>query len=174
MGEARKAPVVADSSVLILFARSGQLELLHALFQRLEIPDAVKDECLSQGEHRPGAADLRRAVDDGWLHVAATPRATEALSRKHPNLGRGGTAVLALAQTRGAVALIDDGLARSAAKTEGLRVVGSLGVLALAHERGVLKHRASVEEALRLLLRSGLWAGADLVEDFWESLGGRP
>lgn len=167
--------MIADSSVLIIYARSGRLQLLQDVFSVLDIPAEVEAESLERGDHRAGAAALRRAVADGWTRVAPTPRSAAGLTRKHPNLGRGEAAVLALARQRGAeAALIDDGLARSVAKTEGLRVVGSLGVLALAHGRGILATRASVEDALRLLLRSGLWAGADLVEDFWESLGGRP
>lgn len=175
MGEAGEATVIADSSVLIVYARSGRLELLRDVFEILVVPPAVEEECVKRGDLRPGAPSLRQALEAGWIRVSPAPRAALEIARNHPNLGRGEAAVLALARARKAdVALIDDGLARNVAKAEGLRVVGSLGVLAMAHRRGILKDRAAVESALRLLLRSGLWASADLVEDFWESLGGRP
>lgn len=172
MGEAL---VICDSSVLIVYARSGQLRLLQDLFQALEIPAAVEEECVLRGGSRPGAPALRQAIDDGWIRVSRTPRASAGLTKRFPNLGRGEAAAIALARARSADAvLMDDSLARHVAKIEGLRVVGSLGVLALAHERGVLKSRESVEQALRQLLHGGLWTGADLVQDFWDAFGGRP
>lgn len=172
MGEPR---VVADTSALILYARSGQLALLADLFGSVLVPTAVRDEVLRDARTRPGGAAVGAALDAGWLKVATAPGPRlAALRRKHPNLGEGELAALALAGARGHdIVLVDDTLARAAARLEGLRPVGSLGILVLAHRRGLLKTPRAVEDALRRLLQAGLWVGADVVEEFWHALGGR-
>jgi predicted nucleic acid-binding protein len=53
--------VVADSSCLIALARSGQLDVLRALFGQITIPAAVYDEVVSQGAGRPGSDEVAQA-----------------------------------------------------------------------------------------------------------------
>jgi hypothetical protein len=59
--------VVADSGPLIGLSRIGQLDLLPALFTRVQIPTAVWRE-VTQGaaEGRSGAAEVRAAT---WIDV---------------------------------------------------------------------------------------------------------
>lgn len=52
--------------------------------------------------------------------------------------------------------------------------MGSLGLFAIAHRRGLRKRRSDVEGVVRRFLRSGLGVTADVLEEFWASLGGSP
>ncbi len=70
--------------------------------------------------------------------------------------------------------LLDELPARRVALLEGLEPVGSLSVIARAHGTGLLKSKADVAEALRDLIEAGLWVTSEIVEVFWEGLGGRP
>lgn len=165
--------MIADSGVLIVFARAGRLALLRRLFATLDVPPAVRRECLAAKE-APDAAALLAAMRTGWIRVRRPPpRAEGVVRRRYPNLGRGEVAAIALARgAREREVLLDDALARRAARLEGLTPVGSLGVLARAHRRGVLR-RDQVARALGDLLAAGLWMAPDVIESFWAALGGR-
>jgi len=53
--------VVSDASPLVSLARLGHLELLHALYGDVLVPEAVWQELVVQGAGQPGAAELGRA-----------------------------------------------------------------------------------------------------------------
>ncbi len=71
------------------------------------------------------------------------------------NLGTGEAEVLSLAQSLpGYRAIVDDAAARACARTLGIRIVGTGGVLVLAKRCGLLD---SVTKALQALRDAGLW-----------------
>lgn len=168
--------MIADSSVLILFARAGRLDLLRRTFRHVEMPAAVRAECIDAAPGLPDALVLKAAVGERWLRsVPVAPRRVSAVSRRYPNLGLGEAAVLALALQRAERAvLLDEAPARRVALLEGIEPVGSLGVLALAHRRGQLRTKRAVGDAVQELLSAGLWVAPEVLEAFWKSLGGRP
>lgn len=77
-------------------------------------------------------------------------------------MGSGELEALALAQELGADLFItDDSLARREAEGRGLTVTGTLGVLTIARDRGLVD---SVLPLLMELRRLGQWVSEDLVE----------
>lgn len=168
--------MIADSSPLILFARAGRLDLLQRLFEEISIPSAVRDEVVVQAGQRPDAKQVDREIESGWIQVHdPSEGAVGTLASRHPNLGAGEKAAIALALDLEAGSLLmDDGSARRAAKLEGLRPVGCLGVLARAHGRGLVQDTTQLARLLRGLIDAGLWVSSDVVEAFWAHLGGRP
>jgi len=58
--------VVSDSTPLISLALVNQLELLHELYGKVLIPQAVYVEVVDQGGYRAGAVEVARA---GWLSM---------------------------------------------------------------------------------------------------------
>ena len=48
--------VVADSSALIAMGRIGRLEILHAVFGQLLVPDAVWQEVVEAAAEKPGSS----------------------------------------------------------------------------------------------------------------------
>jgi predicted nucleic acid-binding protein len=69
--------VVADSSPLIAMGGIGQLEILHAVFGQLLVPDAVWKEVVEAATEKPGSSDIaaaswieRRTVNDSaWVNL---------------------------------------------------------------------------------------------------------
>ena len=57
--------VVADSSPLIAMGRIGHLEILHAVFGQLLVPDAVWREVVEAATDKPGSSDIAAA---SWIH----------------------------------------------------------------------------------------------------------
>lgn len=168
--------MIADSSVLILFARAGRLQILEDTVGRLEAPAAVLEEAIDAKPDRPDAQALAALRDAKRLEqVRVPPEPVDVLHERYANLAPGETAVLAAALDRDEdVVLLDERPARQAARLEGVDPVGSLGVLARAYREGLLKDKAALAEAVRDVLDAGLWVSADVIEAFWARVGGRP
>jgi predicted nucleic acid-binding protein len=112
--------VVADSSLLIGLARSGQFARLRERFGGLTITRLVKDEVTLRPD-LPGAHELETALREGWIRVAPTPLSTW----HYPELDAGEASTLALALEHGdAIVLMDDIAGRTRATELGLTVRG--------------------------------------------------
>ncbi len=147
--------VVSDTSPLNYLILIGQDHILPALFGQVFAPPAVVAEL-----KRSKASALVGAWADNppaWLEVRA-PRTVPAGSE----LGPGETEALALAQELQAdVLLIDERDGVAAAKRLNLFVTGTLGVLTLAAEKGLL----SFADAISALRRTTFRAPEKLIEE---------
>ena len=135
--------VVSDAGPLISLGRLDLLSLLPALFSKVQVPQQVLAECLV----RPEQADTQRvmaALDAGWIQVCVTVAIAEPAA-----LGIGERAAIGRALEIGAGLLADDFAARSYALSQGLAVIGTLGVLAMAKRSGRLTGIAPLIERLR-------------------------
>ncbi len=148
--------VVVNASPLITLFRSGQADLLPRLFSRVIVPDAVWREVTVDEWDDAAARDL--GVQPWPIRVdVATSAQVEAW-----NLGAGETAVLSHALAHSPMrAIIDDADARRCARTLGIPLLGTGGLLVLAKRRGVLP---SVTEGIEKLRNAGLWLSDDLVD----------
>lgn len=136
---------VLDTSPLSHFARSQWLGALKMILSegRVLIPDIVEDEL------RRGAVErhyLQAVLDAEWIEVVPldTPAQMSAFAYYETRLVGSGTrnigecGVLALAETTtNAIAIIDDRVARNAAKARNIEVRGTLALLcdAIRQER---------------------------------------
>ena len=147
---------VVNASPLIALGAIGRLDLLEGPDRRLIVPAAVATEVLAGPEADGG----RRALAAGWIgerpHVVVRDDVLEW------GLGAGESAVLSavLASTTPAVAVLDDGAARSCARALGARVIGTLGVVLRAKVSGRIDTAAPVVRALR---DAGLYLDDELV-----------
>ena len=135
------APVVCNASPLIALDQIGQLDLLPGLFARVVVPLAV-------------ARETPRLSQLDWLEVRtlASPLPPEVAAA---GLGPGEAEAIALSVELGAATVIlDERRARALADTLGVQVVGTLGVLVLAKNRGLLP---SIEPSINALLAHGFW-----------------
>ena len=167
--------VVADGSVLIVFARADLLGLLHRAVGKVSITGAVRDEAIRAAPHRPDAVALARAEERRELvELKVDVRRVQSVLRAYPNLGRGEASVIAAALQHGrTTVLMDERTARRAALLEGLSPVGSLGILARARHRGVVRSTEELATALRAVLAAGLWVAPEVVEEFWAAVDPR-
>jgi len=137
---------VLNASPLIVLARVGQAHLFTALAEKVVVPRAVVAEI----EAGPGDDAARR-----WLRNAPLPVVE---TTPHPqlqawDLGAGETAVLTYAlATPGWTAILDDGAARRCARSFAVPCKGTLAVVILAKQRGLIP---SAAEVLRALLANG-------------------
>lgn len=112
---------VSDASPLIALDQIGRLDLLPALFTAVVIPPAVADEAFGS-----------EAVPS-WLRVVSPTGRLTGSAR----LGRGEQQAIALAlEASAAWIVLDDLAARRLAAREGLRVIGTVGLLLAGKRRG--------------------------------------
>jgi predicted nucleic acid-binding protein len=134
--------VVADSSPLNYLVWIEQVEILPALFERIFVPEVVQNEL----RHSEAPESVRRwiAAPPSWLEIVL-----EEHERGDPDLLRlddGERAAILLAIRIGAELLvIDDRDGVDLARSRGLAVTGTLGILDLAATRGLIRLNEAVE-----------------------------
>lgn len=93
---------------------------------------------LKTDEERPGATMLRKAVEAGWLQRVEIHRSSD-LAVLESRLDRGEAESIVLARQRPhRFLLIDERRGRKIAQGQGIRVVGTGGVLIAAKRRGLI------------------------------------
>ena len=133
------AIVIADAGPLIALAKVDRLAILRGLFGTVRVPGSVWRECLAKSGG--DTARIEEAVAVGWLNV---------VSIDHPvgrgqGLGPGETEAIELAsRSSGSLLIVDDRLARRAALERGVRFVGTVRVLLVAEQRGLIEEAESV------------------------------
>ena len=131
---------VFDATPLIYLAKAERLDVIETLDEPRVVPEAVYREVVTTGVERgyDDARRIERAVEDGLVDTFAvdtddSPVATR-LAR-HPGLSDADVAVLACADARSAVAVIDESARRSAAEVEGVETRGTAYVVLAAEGR---------------------------------------
>ena len=151
---------VLDASPLILLARIGQEGLLHALAGEVVIPQPVAIEILAGPDTDPA----RLAVESGRFTTADSPEPPDELLAW--DLGQGETSVLAHALADSTwTAIADDGAARRCARSFDIPVKGTLAIVVLAKQRGLIP---SAAEILKQLVSAGFHIDERVVREVLE------
>jgi predicted nucleic acid-binding protein len=130
--------VIADTGPVNYLILIGNIDLLPRMFERVVLP--VQTE-LSNSR---APASVQRWIADlpSWLETAQTPDVTLSAG-----IHKGAAAAIALAVAMHAdLLLIDDRRGTRAAKQQGLRVTGTLGLLDLAAERGLVDFAGAIRK----------------------------
>lgn len=134
---------VANASPLIVLARVGQLGLLAALADEVVIPRAVAAEI----QAGPTQDQAYQALTAGQFTIVDTPPPSSELIAW--DLGDGETAVLSLAIAEGKwTAILDDAAARKCARSFSVPLKGTLAVVVMAKQKGLIPSAAAVIKAL--------------------------
>ncbi len=148
--------VVCNSSPLIHLAKIGKLGLLRKFFDEILIPEAVYRECILEGGMRD---DAKRIVGAKWIRVVGIENiALKKALNTVLDEGESEAIVLAL-QESAELILIDDYEAREFARTYGLKITGTIGILIKAKYEGDISNMGEVLEKLK---RTGFWLSDDL------------
>ncbi len=155
--------VVADAGPLIGLARVRRLDLLQGLYGSVLIPPAVHDE-LQVSSGRPGAIQLKSALERGWLQVHNLPAGSDkSLAELILILDAGEAETILLAEQVGCrFLLIDDRRGRHIAKRRGIPVAGVAGVLLAAKQRGLID---AVLPVFRGLAQQGYRLSSELASE---------
>ncbi len=139
----------------VVLVAIGHVVVLPTLFEEILIPPQVASELASP--RRPQEVRDFIAAPPPWLRVLA-PASTETI----PGLAAGETAAIALAaEVHAGRLIIDEYRGRNAATERGLCVVGTVGVLELAAEMGLV----DLEEAFAQMKQTDFWISHKLLDE---------
>jgi len=134
--------VVADTSPLNYLILIQQIDILGVMYGEVLTPPAVQDELLDP--LAPASVRSWMSNPPPWLEIRTPGRITLPL---HPRLDDGEREAIILAHSgaAGSLLLIDELLGRKEAVRIGLTVIGTLGILQEAHDRGLLDLRTAID-----------------------------
>jgi len=146
--------VVINSSPLICLFKSNLQNLIPELFSEIIVPGAVIDEVT-------GEPSRAISLEFEWIKKQSAISLEPLVASW--DLGRGESEVLSFAyQNPTFWAIIDDREAARCAKSLSINHTGTIGVIVLAHRRGLI---SSLKENLKKLQNAGLWVSDKLIED---------
>ena len=152
--------VISNASPLIGLCRINRLHLLRDLWSNILIPEAVYQEVVVHGSGRPGAQSVANACRD-WIQVRTVSNRCE-VEALQAILDDGEAEAIALGQELQAnLLLLDNREPRLFAKKVGLPVMGTVGILRFAWQKGLL---GSPGDELSELQRKGFWIDDALIE----------
>lgn len=138
--------IVSDSTCLIALERIGSVEILPALFGSILIPPVVQREF---------------GISIPWLMVTELTDPSVAVTLKMI-VDDGEAEAIALARQHNCRIITDDRRARSVARQYGLDIVGTVGILVLAKQRGIV---SSIRPLLTKLEHIGFYFSTALREE---------
>ena len=141
--------VGSDTTPLISLLKTGRLDTLEKLFGEVRIPDAVFEELTSNPRYSDEAAAIRSYPYIDIISVSDTD-AVDQVSRED-GLDLGESEAIVLTQEISAdLLLMDEARGRDVARSMGLRITGTVGILLLSYERGILNKDEIVDCVERL------------------------
>ena len=127
--------IICDTSCLIALDRINQLNLLQELFQQIVITREVKEEF---GKKSPE-----------WIQIVEV-RDTVKLKELENILDKGEASTIALAlETDNCLLIIDEKKGRRFAQSLNIKIIGTLKVIQIAKQKGIIKAAQPIIEALQ-------------------------
>lgn len=149
-------PIILNNTPLVAFWLLNQLHLLQTLYQQITIPVAVKNEFLAVE-----TASRQLALDaNPWIQIKQLSNPQQA--RVYVGLDQGEAEVLALALEQSArLVIMDERKGRRYAQRLNLPLTGTLGILLLAKEEGLI---TAVSPLIQQLQDQGLYFDPSLLD----------
>lgn len=140
--------IVADAGPLIGISRINRLHLLKQLYGSVLIPQKVFDEITMSGG-KPGARAVASAVQAGWIKVIQIKNHSSVSSLKRV-LDEGEAEAIQLAVEKNAhLLLMDEKKGRKVAKSRGINVIGTGGILIKSKNTGLLEFVSPILQELK-------------------------
>ena len=157
---------VFDATPLIDLATAERLDVIGARDGPRVVPEAVHREVVTTGVEQgyDGARRIERAVADGLVDVVAVDTDDSAVATRlarHPGLSDADVAVLACADARDAVAVMDESAGRSAAEVEDVETRGTAYLVLAAVRDGALSTEDG-RDAIDAMIDHGWYVAPDV------------
>ena len=158
--------VVSDSTPLITLMKAARIDLLHALFGEVVIPEAVYQE-LTINSSFPEEAKLIR--ESAFITVVQVKdRKTVSVLQRATGLDLGESEAIVYADDNHAdILLMDEASGRRVALDMGIEIMGSVGVLVAAYKGGYISV-SEVDEAFQKIRNAKRHISEQLISDALE------
>ena len=159
--------IVSNTTPLIAFLKRNELNTLKLLFNEILIPKVVYNEIIETSkDYDKEKKILQNEIKEKWIKVQ------DVKSVKFPNLnlGKGEKEAINLClEINSPLLLIDEKKGRNAAKSLKIKVLGTLGIIALTYKKNI-KDKKDLINNLNLLLQSGFYFSSDVILNFLKQL----
>lgn len=160
--------VICNSTPLISLSSIEHLHLLHELFGEITIPEKVFSEVVVAGSEKYGSSDVKECT---WIKVAKTSD-TILKSYLMQTLDEGEAEVIVLAdELKADLVIIDERLARNYVEKAGIKLIGTLGILAKSKLEGYI---SCIRDLIQEMLSKGIWFNKALVNCILIELSEKP
>jgi len=145
---APQEPAISNAGPLIHLTKANALHILKALYHTILIPEEVRNEAVDKGKEKghPDALQIEKAIHQGWIEtiqIELKPDFQKAAETA--GLTKAETAVIQHAYENRLIALLDDEPARTFARTLGITVRGTIGILIQATKDNILNQQQAVQ-----------------------------
>lgn len=148
---------IFNATPLIHLAKAGLISMIHTLEGEKYTVPAVFHEVVEIGKANgyTDAIIIEDLINKKIINIRTpTASAYKTISSAHKDIYKGEEEVIALAKDIGAIAVIDDSVARAVAKMHGVRVEGTYGIILRALFKGSISKDVA-EDSLQALVSSG-------------------
>lgn len=153
--------VISDTSAISNLLQIGQIELLKSLYGKIYISPTVQRELYVYENHAKQIEELK------WVEIKY-PRNQKLVQQLLKDLDLGEAESIALAiEEEADYLIIDEYLGRKIAHSMDIKVVGILGILILAKQRGLL---SEIRNSIELLLLNGFRLNKELINSVLTAL----
>ena len=155
--------VVSNTTPILSLHKIGRIGLLQELLGQVIVPTAVYNEIAVLGRDKPGYNMLDSAK---YIQVKDVQNALS-VSLLRSQLDCGEAEAIILAKELGAELLIlDEKKARKVAQANSQRVIGTIGILQAAKDKGIIPN---MRTSLDNLLANGIWIDRKLYQTILEA-----
>lgn len=155
--------IIADSSPLIALAIINKLHLLSDIFQEIIVPFSVHQE-IAQSDKK-----FSSLLQEWTKPFIKKCNNTDAFNAYQLSLGKGESEAIVLSKEfKESILLLDDKKGRKVAKLENQKVIGTIGILILAKEKGLI---SEIRSSLNLFEEHDIHLSKSLIERALEISG---
>ena len=137
--------VVSDATPLIHLAKVKSLNLIKELYQKCYITESVYNETVIEGQKygHDDSKQIVKALDD-WIEIR-DPEGNVSEFVKRYSIHVGEATSILLAKELSALLLINERDGRETAKIEGVKVKGTIGIIATGVKENKLSHVSAIK-----------------------------
>ncbi|MCG6154085.1 DUF3368 domain-containing protein [Leptospira bandrabouensis] len=155
--------IIADSSPLISLAIINKLHLLNKIFQEIIVPFSVYEE-IAQTDKK-----FSIILQEWTKPFIKKCNNIEAFKAYRLSLGKGESEAIVLSKEfKNSILLLDDKKARKVAKLENQKIIGTIGILISAKDKGLIPE---IKSSLMLLEEHDIHLSKALIEKALEITG---
>ncbi len=129
--------IIVNASPLIALSKINELKILKNLFSEIIIPEAVYHEVITEGGGKTGVKEIEKSINN-WIKIEKVSNKKE-VELLRALLDYGEAEVIVLGKEINAdLLIIDNKEPRLFAKHLNQKVIGTIGLILLAHKKGFI------------------------------------
>ena len=168
--------MIANASPLIIFGKLNKISIMNKIYKNIEISSKVYEEVILKGieQNARDAFIAKQCIDDKKIKVFNLDKKFLDVSNKiqviyNIDMGEAETIALALQLNQKEI-LIDEIAAREAAKSLGIKPVGSLRVLLAAYQDNLIS-KEEINKLIAAMQDSKYRFSPKVLIEFWDLFG---